>query len=101
MIRAFNGHITMKFLVILWTLLAATQISAQDNVTCTVESELRLLDSDTLTRSNAGRLEICKNGVWGTIKGTSSNSFWPEKNILVACRALGFSVGLNAIPSNQ
>ncbi len=57
---------------------------------------------------NAGRLEVCRNGLWGTISSTTfssttflSTTFWSQKNTQVACRQLGFEGGLNSIPANQ
>jgi hypothetical protein len=47
--------------------------------------------------SNAGRVEICLGGVWGTIATDSIATPWSEKNAQVACIQLGFSGALNAI----
>ena len=47
-----------------------------------------------------GRLEVCHEGVWGTIslaQDGNFNHFWSEKNIQVACLQLNFSGGLNSI----
>lgn len=47
---------------------------------------------------NAGRVEICMGGVWGTIAADSVNTPWSEKNAQVACIQQGFSGVLNVVP---
>ncbi len=44
----------------------------------------------------AGRVEVCRSGVWGTV-ATQSGSLWSEKNAQVACRQAGFSGVLNSV----
>ena len=46
---------------------------------------------------NAGRVEICMSGVWGTIAADSLATPWSEKNAQVACIKAGFSGVLNVI----
>ena len=46
---------------------------------------------------NAGRVEICMGGVWGTIAADSIATLWSEKNAQVACIQAGFSGVLNVI----
>lgn len=67
---------------------------------CTQFGQLRLFESASFigaNNSNAGRVEICVGGVWGTIAADTVGSPWNEKNAQVACIQLGFSGVLNAI----
>ena len=45
----------------------------------------------------AGRVEVCHNGLWGTICGDSATEPWRLKNAQVVCKQLGRSGALNAI----
>ena len=64
---------------------------------CTVEGRLRLTQTQSIDLSNAGRVEICVGGVWGTIAADSLTAPWSEKNAQVACIELGFTGALNSI----
>ena len=64
---------------------------------CEPEGDLRLSHSDPVNLPNAGRVEICMGGVWGTIAADSVATPWSEKNAQVACIQLGFSGALNVI----
>ena len=63
---------------------------------CT-EGQLRLTQTASINRSNAGRVEICMGGQWGTIAADSVAIPWSEKNAQVSCIELGFSGALNSI----
>lgn len=54
----------------------------QTTVPCT-KSELRLVGGNV---PNEGRVEICKNDVWGTVCGNS----WSTTDAAVVCRQLGY-----------
>ena len=45
----------------------------------------------------AGIVEVCLNGVWGTVCTDSPNTLWSEKNAQVFCQGLGFSGVLNPV----
>ena len=52
---------------------------------------------DGLSVFYAGRVEICHNGVWGSICGESSTQPWSQKNAQVVCRQLGYIGAVNSI----
>ena len=64
---------------------------------CSQSGQIQLIQSGSITLGNAGRVEICMGGVWGTIAADSIITPWSEKNAQVACIQLGFSGALNAI----
>lgn len=47
-----------------------------------VTGDVRLIGSDS-----EGRVEVCVNGVWGTV----TDDFWGGPDALVVCRQLGFN----------
>ena len=64
---------------------------------CSNDGQLRLTQTASVDLPNAGRVEICAAGSWGTIAASSIISPWSEKNAQVACVELGFSGALNSI----
>ena len=64
---------------------------------CSLEGQLRLRQTASIDLINAGRVDICMDGVWGTIAANSPFTPWSEKNAQVACIELGFSGALNSI----
>ena len=67
---------------------------------CSSDGQLRLYQTASVNRSNAGRVEICLGGVWGTVAVDSVATPWSEKNAQVACIQLGFTGALNGILPN-
>ena len=63
----------------------------------TQEGDVRLTRTNSITLSNAGLVEVCHNGMWGTVCANSFSTPWSEKNAQVVCRQLGFSGALNSI----
>ena len=51
---------------------------------CGVDGTIRLADG---TDSNEGRVEICSDGVWGTVYRDST---WDSREGVVVCKQLGF-----------
>ena len=64
---------------------------------CSQSGQIQLIQSGSITLGNAGRVEICMGGVWGTIATDSIATPWSEKNAQVACGKAGFSGVLNVI----
>ena len=71
-------------------------VSAVTSGSCGRDGTLRLVQTRSITLGNAGRVEICVGGVWGTVHADSTSP-WSEKSAQVACIQAGFSGVLNVI----
>ena len=71
-----------------WILLLLSLYVAAQN--CTNET-VRLVDGPV---ESAGRVEICINGVWGTVCGWDYYD-WNNNDARVVCRQLGYNVDTN------
>lgn len=65
-------------------------------IPCTLENGVRITSTTTFNLSGSGRVEVCRNGVWGTV-AAQSDSLWSEKNAQVACKQAGYSGALNTV----
>ena len=72
-------------------------IVATSGETCSVTGDIRLVQSNSINLTNAGRVEICMGGVWGTIAADAVGTPWSEKNAQVACIQRSYDGALNSI----
>ena len=70
--------VTILTSIILMTLFIFIEFSS-----C-VDGEVRLVNGSI---SQEGRVEVCVNGVWGTICGTG----WSKTDAFVLCKQLGYT----------
>ena len=54
------------------------------------DGDIRLIGGHQSEKFNEGRVEICSNGVWGTIYDKS----WNTRDAIVVCRQLGYNSNL-------
>ena len=73
--------------------------TAQTQTSSCQEGSVRLVETASIsnTLNNAGLVQVCRNGVWGTVCADSLTTPWSEKNAQVVCNQLGFSGALNSI----
>ncbi len=65
-----------------------------NSAVCSTDWEMRLVNGGS---SLEGRLEICLNGVWGTICDQS----WDDRDAGVACSQMGYSArGISVLQIN-
>ena len=81
---SYNGVPSTPFL--------AAQMPCEANST-----SVRLVGPGT---ASAGRVEVCKDGVWGTVCHTNNNP-WSLKNAQVVCRQLGYGIAINSLPQDR
>ena len=55
------------------------------------DGDIRLIGGRQSEIFNEGRVEICSNGVWGTIYDQGS---WNDRDAIVVCRQLGYNSNL-------
>ena len=55
------------------------------------DGDIRLIGGRQSEKFNEGRVEICSNGVWGTIYDDGS---WDSRGAIVVCRQLGYNSNL-------
>lgn len=72
-------------------------LGSSSGTRCTQEGEVCLVQTATVTAPNTGRLQVCRNGTWGTVATDTFITPWSEKNAQVACRQAGFSGAINSI----
>lgn len=89
--RLLHGLLVMVLLS-----LHSHENSLSKTESCSLEGAVRIANTTSFGDDFAGRVEVCYNGVWGTI-GTDGVTLWHEKNAQVACRAAGFDGAINSI----
>ena len=73
--------------------------TAQTQTSSCQEGSVRLVETASIsnTLNNAGLVQVCRNGVWGTVCADSLTTPWSEKNAQVVCKQLRYSGALNSI----
>ena len=51
-----------------------------------MNGDVQLVDGDPNSNGREGRVEMCINGVWGTV----CDDFWGDEEAAVVCNHLGF-----------
>ena len=63
-----------------------------------IDGDIRLIGGRQSENFNEGRVEICSNGVWGTIYDDGS---WDSRDAMVVCRQLGYNSNLVVADHNM
>ena len=78
-LRCYSNLLSINRIIVIFVLLGST--NCQDG-------DVRLVDGDFVTE---GRLEVCSNGIWGTVCGTGFNAI----DAYVVCKELGLGLSGN------
>ena len=62
-------------------------IDCYEQSVCTIEGDLRLRGGNS---THQGRVELCSQGIWGTISHDFRFNFWSAGEAMVVCRQLGY-----------
>ena len=58
---------------------------------CAVERGVRLVG---FSSEQAGKVEVCRGGVWSAVCLGSNQTHWSHKNSIVVCQQLGYASAL-------
>ena len=70
--------------IILSNIIVLSYLLCTESTNCQ-DGDVRLVDGDFVTE---GRLEVCSNGIWGTVCGTGFNAI----DAYVVCKELGLGL---------
>ena len=62
-------------------------IGCYEQSVCTTDGDLRLRGGNS---THQGRLELCSQGIWGTVEDDFFLYYWSSTEAMVVCRQLGY-----------